>query len=159
LHAEAASPIGFEDFAALVKLMGPRIGLQSRGSQLRLAGHDSTNNPRDIAAWQRVVPVMLERGALIASVRELSAETGIPLAQMRDLLHRKSVVGETVKITLERFALPQTMAMLRSKAAETARGRPDGQFTAAQFRDTIGTGRTLAIEILEYMDRAGYTRR
>ena len=30
---------------------------------------------------------------------------------------------------------------------------------AAEFRDRIGTGRKLAIQILEFFDRVGYTRR
>ena len=34
-----------------------------------------------------------------------------------------------------------------------------GEFTAAQFRDAIGTGRTVAIQILELFDRIGVTLR
>ena len=34
-----------------------------------------------------------------------------------------------------------------------------GQFTVKQYRDVAGTGRNLAIEVLEYFDRKGVTRR
>ena len=34
-----------------------------------------------------------------------------------------------------------------------------GAARAAEFRDRIGTGRKLAIQILEFFDRVGYTRR
>ena len=35
----------------------------------------------------------------------------------------------------------------------------DGEARAAAFRDAIGTGRKLAIQILEFFDRAGVTVR
>ena len=34
-----------------------------------------------------------------------------------------------------------------------------GQVDAARFRDCIGTGRKVAIQILEFFDRTGFTRR
>ena len=40
-----------------------------------------------------------------------------------------------------------------------ATAAPTGQFTAAQFRDHSGVGRSLAIEILECLDRLGITQR
>jgi selenocysteine-specific elongation factor len=42
-------------------------------------------------------------------------------------------------------------------AGEVARRH--GAARAAEFRDRIGTGRKLAIQILEFFDRVGYTRR
>ena len=53
---------------------------------------------------------------------------------------------------------PQTLETLARKAEETA-GAHDGLFSAAQYRDVIGTGRGLAIEILECLDRQGVTQR
>jgi selenocysteine-specific elongation factor len=40
-----------------------------------------------------------------------------------------------------------------------AEANPDGKFTAIMFRDRIGTGRKLAIQILEFFDRSGVTIR
>jgi selenocysteine-specific elongation factor len=36
---------------------------------------------------------------------------------------------------------------------------PDGQFTAAQFRDRLDNGRKVAIQVLEFFDRHGVTLR
>jgi selenocysteine-specific elongation factor len=36
---------------------------------------------------------------------------------------------------------------------------PNGQFSVKQYRDRAGIGRNSVIEILEYFDRVGYTRR
>jgi selenocysteine-specific elongation factor len=36
---------------------------------------------------------------------------------------------------------------------------PNGEFTVKAYRDRAGIGRNAVIEILEYFDRVGYTRR
>ena len=51
------------------------------------------------------------------------------------------------------------MATLAAIAETTAKAQPNGQFTAAQYRDATGIGRSLAIEILEALDRIGVTQR
>jgi selenocysteine-specific elongation factor len=40
-----------------------------------------------------------------------------------------------------------------------AESSPEGRFTAAEFKDRSGIGRNLTIEVLEYLDRVGVTRR
>jgi len=48
-----------------------------------------------------------------------------------------------------------------AELAEIARelGERSGGINAAEFRDRVGTGRKLAIHILEFFDRVGFTRR
>ena len=159
LNAEIARELPMKVFVALVKLCAGRAGLQLHGSQVSIASHDSTDNPRDLVVWQRIRPMLHDAKASIPSVRELSVLSRVPLQQLRDLMHRKSGTGKLVKLTLERFALPETMEMLRQKAEQTAASCSDQLFSAAQYRDVIGTGRGLAIEILECLDKKGETLR
>lgn len=159
LHREIAPGQEPEVFADLVRQCASGWGLEVQGAQLRLAGFDSTANPQDRQDWARLWPVLEDAGFQIPSARELSAATGLPLQKVRDLLHRKAALGEAVRITAERFALPDTIDTLTGKAAETARRCEGGLFSAADYRDTIGTGRALAIEILECLDRQGVTIR
>jgi selenocysteine-specific elongation factor len=49
--------------------------------------------------------------------------------------------------------MPELMAAM-TKAADDKQ-----QFTVQQYRDQTGIGRNLSIEILEYFDRQGITRR
>ena len=51
------------------------------------------------------------------------------------------------------------MARLAEIAQQLALGSSDGTFTAASFKDRSGVGRNLTIQILEYLDRMGVTRR
>jgi hypothetical protein len=51
------------------------------------------------------------------------------------------------------------VATLAAVAQATAQAQANGQFTAAQYRDATGLGRSLAIEILEFLDTLGITQR
>ena len=44
-------------------------------------------------------------------------------------------------------------------AIEDAAAAPDGRFNAADFRDRLDNGRKVAIQILEFFDRHGFTMR
>ena len=159
LRQAVAPALAAEDFAQLMRRLATRGRIELRGTQARMAGQGVAANPRDVLAWQKVQPMLQDAAASIPSVRELSEMATLPLQQLRDLLHRRSAAGELVKLTPDRFALPRTMAMLAGKARDTAAAAPGGLFTAAEYRDRIGTGRGLAIEILECLDRHGVTQR
>src|SRR5205807_973968 len=53
----------------------------------------------------------------------------------------------------QRVAIAELARIVSELAAEK------GEVTAAEFRDRIGTGRKLAIRILEYFDKTGFSRR
>ena len=155
LRQECARALPLELFVGLARSCAQHCGLLLRGSGYAWRRMTRPTIHVTWQAWQRIRPKLLDAAALIPSVRELAALSGIPLEELRGLVRRKSAMGELVKLTPERFALPETIEMLGDRALQTARGRPDGVFTAAQYRDVIGTGRGLAIEILEYLDRRG----
>ncbi|MCJ1899489.1 MULTISPECIES: hypothetical protein [Paracoccus] len=138
LHKEIAPGQEAEVFADLVRHCAAGWGLELVGSQLRLAGFASTANPQDKQSWSLIWPILEDAGFQIPSARDLSVQASIPLQKVRDLLHRKAALGEAVKITPERLALPETVETLARKAAETARRSAAGLFSAADYRDVIG---------------------
>jgi selenocysteine-specific elongation factor len=64
-----------------------------------------------------------------------------------------------MRVKPDRFYLRSTVASLAATAQALARKNPGGTFTAAQYRDAIGVGRGLAIEILEFLDSQAITQR
>lgn len=159
LHRNLARSVDRDSFESLIKRNAAAWGLVPQGTRLRAASHDSTANAYDARLWKQVRGRLEDLEVALPSVRELSAWSGIRLEQLRDLMHRKSAIGELVKITPERFALPETFDTLRDRAIEVAETSLDGFFSAADYRDRIGTGRALAIEILECLDKLGVTVR
>jgi hypothetical protein len=56
-------------------------------------------------------------------------------------------------------SIPEVVVELAAAARSLAERSHDGKISAAAFRDRIGTGRKLAIQILEFFDRTGMTIR
>lgn len=159
LRREFAGRLEPAVLAAMLKRFSADNVIVMQGTKLRLPTHGASDNPRDALVWQKMLPILEAAGVQIPSVRDLANTCSTPLVVMRDFVQRKAAAGQLVKITPERFALPRTLACLDAQARTLAAASPGGLFTAAQYRDVIGTGRGLAIEILECLDKAGTTHR
>ena len=92
-------------------------------------------------------------------VRELAAALGIEPEPLTRFLRADRAVRPGRTGRANRFFLPETLARLAAIARELAEASPEGAFTAAAFKDRSGIGRNLTIEMLEYLDRIGVTRR
>ena len=148
-----------EAFQSLVRELADERKLEIASNVLRLTGHDATSNPEDQRLWQLVLPALQAAGFAPPPVPELAASLKLKEAALKDFLHRKSRTGEVLRVPPDRFYPRPTMATLAATAHALARSAPGGAFTAAQFRDATGIGRTLAIEILECLDTLGITQR
>ncbi|MHB8787797.1 MAG: SelB domain-containing protein [Thauera sp.] len=91
-------------------------------------------------------------------VRDLAASCAISEAEVRSLLRRMAMRGEVFQVVRDLFYARATVARLTSIVAELA-AQHEGRIRAADFRDAIGGGRKRAIQILEFFDRVGFTRR
>ena len=89
-------------------------------------------------------------------VREVAEALGLEPAAAEALLERYERFGRVLRVAPNRFFLPETVAALGREAA--ALSEPDG-FTAADFNRRTGIGRNVAIEVLEFLDEIGLTRR
>ena len=64
--------------------------------------------------------------------------------------------GYLIQIADHRFYLPDILNEISAQVVEMA---DPGPFTVREFRDSTGIGRNVAIDILEYFDAKGFTRR
>jgi selenocysteine-specific elongation factor len=62
-------------------------------------------------------------------------------------------------VAKNRFFPPDAIEALIDVARKLAAEDPDGQFTAQQYKDASGIGRNVTIEVLEYLDQIGTTKR
>ena len=129
------------------------------GAVLRLPTHQPRLTRDDEKLWKRVEPLLAVDDLRPPRVRELAEALGIePEAAVRHL-KRLERFGRVAPVASNRYFLPETVARLADLARELADSDPAGTFTAALFKDRSGTGRNLTIEILEYLDRIGVTKR
>jgi selenocysteine-specific elongation factor len=159
LRAQVAPALPAEPFAALLRSLADARKLEINSNLARLAGHNATANAADEKLWETVRPALETAGYTAPSVAELAAQLKLKEAILRDFLHRKAKGGDVHRVTPERFYARSTLAALAAIARNTAAQQPEGSFIAAQYRDATGTGRSLAIEILEHLDRLGITQR
>lgn len=142
---------------------GSSRGIAVRNGVARLVEHDVAANPGDRVLWETVYPVLRGTGSDISTavprIREIAQAARVDLRALTELLYRRRATGTVHRIGEDRFCLRTTLAGLASTAATVAATSADGRFTVAQYRDAIGTGRLLAIQILECLDSVGATMR
>jgi selenocysteine-specific elongation factor len=159
LRRDAAPALSAGTFSALLHASGAELGVEVTGSMARRTGHVATANRADEALWQRVKPRLLEAGFRGITLRALVDEVRATERELADFLHRKAATGEVIRVTSQRFYPREVLAQLAALATAMATEMPVHGFTAAQFRDRSGVNRTVAIEILECLDRLGITQR
>ena len=159
LRKELAPFLPVDAFQFLLRTLVDSREIEISRSQVRRAGLSFSLDANEQVLWQRIFPMLIERGASPPTVEELAADLRVPARTVLDLLHRLRKAGQAWQATDSRFYATPTVASLAATAAVVAEASPTGDFTAAQFRDAIGTGRGLAIHILELFDRVGVTLR
>jgi selenocysteine-specific elongation factor len=90
-------------------------------------------------------------------VRELAAIARTSEEEVRRVLRKCAVRGQVYQVVHDLFydreRVRELARVLKDLVAQ------DGSHEAARYRDAIGVGRKRAIQILEFFDRVGYTRR
>lgn len=130
--------------------------LARQGAWLHTPGHRVTLSPEDQALAAALLP-LLEAGRFDPPwTRDLAKETESPEDQTRAVLRRLVRQGELFQVVHDLFYHRHQMAILANIVSELHTGQG---VSAAQFRDATGLGRKRAIQILEFFDRMGYTRR
>ena len=127
------------------------------GPWFRLPGHRISLSPQDEKLWAAARPLLAAERFRPPKVRDIAGALKLPEAGVRVTLKRLMRMGEVVEISMDHFFLRETVAEMAGIAAEAVDS--DGGLTAASFRDRLDNGRRVAIEILEFFDKAGITVR
>ncbi|TLY61674.1 MAG: selenocysteine-specific translation elongation factor [Gammaproteobacteria bacterium] len=137
-------------------LVAERLILRS-GPWLHLPGHAVTLSEADQALALRLQPRIASGRFDPPWVRELAAAVHEPEERVRQVLRKQVTRGSVYQVVHDLFYDSQRVGELAEVAATLAGER--GELNAAQYRDAIGLGRKRTIQILEFFDRVGYTRR
>lgn len=134
--------------------------IKRTGTLLHLPSHQVALSQEEQDFLARVRPILLKAGNVPPRTRELVELTSIPLLPLESILRQSTKAGTLVKVAENRHYLPETIMALAGFTEQLAADSEDDEgFSVIQFRDASQIGRNLCIEILEYFDRVGYTRR
>ncbi|NRN29509.1 selenocysteine-specific translation elongation factor [Photorhabdus heterorhabditis] len=126
---------------------------QARG-WLYLPEHGLAFSDEQEKLWQRIAPYFADDPWW---VRDLAADLKEEDVTIRSLLKKAAQLGHITAIVPDRYYCSQRMQQFAELIREFNQNH--GAITAADFRDELGIGRKLAIQILEFFDRSGFTRR
>ncbi len=144
-------------FAAVLETALRRGEVQREGPWLRLPSHRTVLSPQDERAWQAVAGHLAAERFRPPRTRDLAGLLGMPEAAMRAVLKRFARLGRVVEVAHDHYFLPATLAEIVGIAAGIE--QRCGVIVVGELRDQLDNGRKVAIQILEFLDRAGVTRR
>jgi selenocysteine-specific elongation factor len=125
---------------------------------LRARGHEA-RLPPDVARVQTGVRDVLSQSPFRPPrIADLAKAINAPEPTVRKICKQLARAGMIVEIAPDHFFL-RSAVLDSARVAAQLSADTGGAFTAAQFRDRLGNGRQLAIQILDYLDRRGVTLR
>ena len=129
------------------------------GMGVRLPSHRPRLKGNDVRDWERVRTILRAAGLRPPPLSDIVHDMGGDSRKVESLLVRTVRHGLVVRISKNRFFLPETLRQLGAIAEEIAAGDERGMVSAAAFRDASDIGRNLTIEVLEFFDKIKFTRR
>jgi selenocysteine-specific elongation factor len=157
LRRMVAPGLAADALADLIDELLRESELVRRGAFLAQPAHKAELGKDERVRWERIKPLLMSERFDPPRVRDIARVTSIPESEVRSLMKRVARVGEVTLIAHDHFFLTDTVREMADIAGALMAGH--GKARAAQFRDCIGTGRKIAIQVLEFFDRVGYTRR
>lgn len=157
LNRQAAPRLPAPLFRSVLKQLIETGRLDGSGPFISLPNHRVALDDQDETLWQRLEPLLAQAPYQPPRVRDLSAHTGLDEERVRQLLMACARLGRLYQVRKDHFYLASSIRELANIMRELR--DEHGAIRAADFRDRIGIGRKLAIHILEFFDRVGFTRR
>jgi selenocysteine-specific elongation factor len=130
--------------------------IEKDGPWLRLPAHRAALTPEQERMFGAAKKLIEAARFCPPRTRDLATALRVPEPVMRATLKRVTRAGRLVEVAHDHFFLRAAVAELIAIAADLG---GMGALSAAAFRDRLGIGRKVAIQILEFFDRAGVTRR
>lgn len=128
--------------------------LQVEQGEYSLAGHAASLPEALQASYEKLRKALDDTQP--PSTGDLSKAWRTPQKDIEADLKELGKRGLVTFVAEHRYFMPDRLQELATLARNMA---ANGPFTVREFRDKSGMGRNVAIEVLEYFDRRGFTRR
>ena len=124
---------------------------------LHLPQHQASLAAGDRDLFTVLQPLLNAQPFAPPRVRDVARDSGTAEDVVRQLFRRVARAGELYPVAHDHYFTADAVSRLAALVAEL--NAETGAARAADLRDRIGGGRKVAIHILEFFDRIGYTRR
>jgi selenocysteine-specific elongation factor len=144
-------------WTALVDELTKDGSVTRHGPWLQLPDHAAALSESDRELARQLQSLIARARPEPPWVRDLASAVQQPEERVRQVLRRQVASGTVCQIVHDLFYDSERVDTLAGVVASLA--RQQGSVNAASYRDAIGLGRKRSIQILEFFDRVGYTRR
>ncbi|HLW24827.1 MAG TPA: selenocysteine-specific translation elongation factor [Steroidobacteraceae bacterium] len=131
--------------------------LQQQRHWLHLPEHRVSLSESEARLAKKLLLAIARGGFDPPWVRDLAVGSHSPEDEVRRVLRKCAVLGQLHQIVRDLFYEPEQVRLLAQIIERLA--KEHGSIETACYRDAIAVGRKRAIQILEFFDRVGYTRR
>jgi len=139
---------------SLIEQMRACGAIVSRQGWLHLPEHQPGLSAAQQAVWEKISSLFADDPWW---VRDMAKQTGEPEQTIRQLLQAAALQGWIIAIVKDRYFHRDRIQQFADLIREFETNQQP--ISAADFRDRLGVGRKLAVQILEYFDRVGFSRR
>jgi selenocysteine-specific elongation factor len=142
--------------ALIAALVHERLVIRS-GPWLHLPEHTVALSEDDQVLARKLQPLISTGKFDPPWVRDLAAVSHEPEERVREVLRKSVTQGTVFQVVRDLFYDRDSVGELA--AIITRLAQEHGTIDAARYRDELGLGRKRTVQILEFFDRVGYTRR
>jgi len=146
-------------FTAAIKKLAEAGEVAVDRAWVRRPTHEVKFSKHEEMTWATIRPLLAREPYRPPRVRDIAKALDIEETSVRRLMHMAARRGDVEEIAHDHFFLRPVVQDMAKIAVDIAAAAADGRFTAANFRDRLDNGRKVAIQILEYFDRHGFTIR
>lgn len=130
-----------------------------RSGHLCLPNHTPTLAAADERLLARVTAELERHGRQAPALHDMPTAMNLTIEVLKPFMERMARLGYLHHVGRYRYYLPETLRELALLAEALALESPEQRFSAADYKQHTGIGRNVTIEVLEYFDRIGLTRR
>jgi selenocysteine-specific elongation factor len=128
-------------------------------SWVRRPHHDAPTSADEDGLWAEIHPLVAQAPYRPPRVRDIARATGFDENRVRQALRKAMTRGDVEEIGHDRFFARAAIDAMLQIAVDVAGVSAEGELSTAAFRDRLDNGRKVAVQILEFFDRIGVTRR
>lgn len=126
---------------------------------VRRPQHEVRFSNEEERIWALILPRLTGEPYRPPRVRDIAKAMNLDEGFVRRLMRLAARRGDVEEIAHDHFFARPIVEDMARIAIGVAEASPTGKFTAAEFRDHLDNGRKVAIQILEFFDRHGFTIR
>ncbi|MFT4728180.1 MAG: selenocysteine-specific elongation factor [Granulosicoccus sp.] len=154
-----ASTLSRTLYAEAINSLVRKSSLARISARIKITDHTPNLNKDDEHILSLVLKLVKPDLMQPPPLSELAIQLGIERSLLLDKLSQLAQYGYIVRVAKNRFIHPVALENMAGIARELTRQNAPEGFDVQNFRDRTNIGRNFTIDVLEYFDRVGFTRR